>query len=695
MKKVKNIFNNKLLIIICSIVLSIISLSSYFIIKAGEEQKKIIVTAIEDNRNIQISEIRIGGTSRELKDFANDSFKYNEEYNFLQATQKSNKLEIETNAISDVYITFIKNIDNGKVEIEAKEPTKSTKKQIETALETITFETYINSITIKEILFNSFINLEIENYIIFVISFIVITITYAIIIKKIISYIRIMNNRNLDIKECIMFVSLIFIVTLNTIYALLEIFNILLIIPIIILLFIIYKKYPKLTKRVENIFVIFATIIGLCILFIHPPYNVPDEGSHYYKAYQIANNLKINNKLSPQASIEMPKSVIDSMYNYTLDLHSTNFKLSAKTILADFNNKILDKEGTYSVWFGNVTTLPKLCYIPAAIILKLCTLFNCPVILSSILCRFINLLIFIVVVNKSIQIIPKFKKSLLTISLLPITLSQAAAINQDSITNTIFIFITANIFYLLYEEKNISCKKLIPIIIASVLLGFCKLVYFPVLFLLFLIPKEKFKNAKTKNIIVSAIIFINILITLLNILYTQQPSMEVNPNYYSMSMVFTQPLHTIKIVLNTMIDRLQLDMLCGVVNGFGWSTKWGKPLFTYIIQSIFLILYLTSNNEEAKEKCLNLKNKTYIFIIGLLIVGLIYGSLLTGYTSNDSTMIQGLQSRYFIPSILLFIISISNNIININIKNKNLLYVILLTLSGTITLFTMIYGFYI
>jgi len=76
-------------------------------------------------------------------------------------------------------------------------------------------------------------------------------------------------------------------------------------------------------------------------------------------------------------------------------------------------------------------------------------------------------------------------------------------------------------------------------------------------------------------------------------------------------------------------------------------------------------------------------------------MGFIYCSLLTGWTKPNATVIDGLQSRYFIPIIPLLLILISNNIIKINIKNENLIYVILFIISTLITTFTLIEGFYI
>ena len=79
----------------------------------------------------------------------------------------------------------------------------------------------------------------------------------------------------------------------------------------------------------------------------------------------------------------------------------------------------------------------------------------------------------------------------------------------------------------------------------------------------------------------------------------------------------------------------------------------------------------------------------------MMIVGLVYSSLLIGGTYKWSDVIQGLQSRYFIPAVLLFILIFTNDKIKINFKDRNKFYFTGIIIVYTIIFFTIISSYYI
>jgi len=366
-------------------------------------------------------------------------------------------------------------------------------------------------------------------------------------------------------------------------------------------------------------------------------------------------------------------------------------------LLSNYNTKINTKDTEYiEYWFGNTEVLNDFTYIPSAIAIKVSKLFNTSILFSLLLARLFNFIIFIILLYYAIESTSMFKKSLLITALLPITIQQAAAVNQDSITNTIALTLIALIISKIFaKDKSLDVKKFIIITMLGICLAYCKLVYFPLLLLLLLIPKDKFKNNKLKYKIIIPIITLGFLLSIKNIININM-SGSSSGEFYTIGMMIGQPINTIMIFIRTFLSRGILDFLTGLVNGFGYFTKWSKiELLTFTIQIIYFLMYITANNKEAQK---NINKKTIrisCFLIAGLIMGFIYCSLLTGWTKPNATVIDGLQSRYFIPIIPLLLILISNNIIKINIKNENLIYVILFIISTLITTFTLIEGFYI
>ena len=98
---------------------------------------------------------------------------------------------------------------------------------------------------------------------------------------------------------------------------------------------------------IEKLFVVIGLIVGCMFIYIIPPFQSPDEDSHFKKAYSIANgnlyaksenktigleipeamNDYINNKLSMMGNRELKYSYNDFYYDQYLtnDLSKTSF----------------------------------------------------------------------------------------------------------------------------------------------------------------------------------------------------------------------------------------------------------------------------------------------------------------------------------------------------------------------------------
>jgi len=698
--KTKKKFNLKYLIF--SFILSILLLSTLCIIKFGQHDNTIKINMDEKTgKTYEIVSINIGGLEQNLKNFVNENILYDETYNFLYAKEPTKDFILKINALENIKITFIKNKDNGLVNIIQENSYKKTEDKIDTKSEIIENIDFIDGITIKEILLNEIRNFGFKEITISIILFIIFNIGFYYMIFYIINKIKVLKERNLKVIELLNILLFTFIIVFSHIYILVEIFNYIYGLIICILITIFIFKNKDLLKRIENIFLIFSIVLGMNFIFILPPFNVPDECSHYIKAYRMTLNEKeeelIKNKNTYDAILNIPANMYNFINTYTMNVHSYDYKISSKSLLSNYNTKINTKDTEYiEYWFGNTEVLNDFTYIPSAIAIKVSKLFNTSILFSLLLARLFNFIIFIILLYYAIESTSMFKKSLLITALLPITIQQAAAVNQDSITNTIALTLIALIISKIFaKDKSLDVKKFIIITMLGICLAYCKLVYFPLLLLLLLIPKDKFKNNKLKYKIIIPIITLGFLLSIKNIININM-SGSSSGEFYTIGMMIGQPINTIMIFIRTFLSRGILDFLTGLVNGFGYFTKWSKiELLTFTIQIIYFLMYITANNKEAQK---NINKKTIrisCFLIAGLIMGFIYCSLLTGWTKPNATVIDGLQSRYFIPIIPLLLILISNNIIKINIKNENLIYVILFIISTLITTFTLIEGFYI
>jgi len=86
----------------------------------------------------------------------------------------------------------------------------------------------------------------------------------------------------------------------------------------------------------EIFFVIFAFFFGLLIVLITPPFQIPDEINHFYRAYQISEGQLIAVKHDNRIGGYMPKSLIESTEPFRGLCWNMQAKTSYKAITKQF-----------------------------------------------------------------------------------------------------------------------------------------------------------------------------------------------------------------------------------------------------------------------------------------------------------------------------------------------------------------------
>ena len=129
------------------------------------------------------------------------------------------------------------------------------------------------------------------------------------------------------------------------------------------------------------------------------------------------------------------------------------------------------------------------------------------------LSRFINLCICMILCYYAIKITPKFKKIFMLVALFPVFFQQAMGLNMDYLTNSISLILVALILNYKESDKDITYKQIFNILIFAIGIALCKFGYFPILWLVLLIPNNKFTSKKFAVIFKILFIFIPLIIT--------------------------------------------------------------------------------------------------------------------------------------------------------------------------------------
>ena len=127
-----------------------------------------------------------------------------------------------------------------------------------------------------------------------------------------------------------------------------------------------------------------------------------------------------------------------------------------------------------------------------------------------------NLIVFTILGYFTIKFIPFKKISAFLILFSPIVMQEAISLSPDALTIASSSLLIAYILHLKYNcDSKLNRSQIVLLSLLSVVLSLCKIVYFPICMLLFIIPFKRFGTKKKKNIIIISIIIISMILNLI------------------------------------------------------------------------------------------------------------------------------------------------------------------------------------
>lgn len=406
--------------------------------------------------------------------------------------------------------------------------------------------------------------------------------------------------------------------------------------------------FQRKNFSVEKKFLIIALFIGISYIFISPLFKGIDEGVHFSRIYTFFTDSKTDKEGFFKIPYSFEKIIIASPKNafFTRNL---NTKISSE---------LLEKDIRGGMIYTPISYLP---YLLPVWILGILIKTNVVTLVFST--RFCGFLVYLVSSVYAIKTVPKRKDFIALFCLMPIVISSGATITGDLLTNSSIIVFFA-IWYRLYlEKKQISKKDIILMVITGIITGCAKMIYVLEFLLLFFLPVECFGGKKSKKaLILSVIVGIIGIATLIN---SFSAISSVNQSYSSFSLqhefILKNPIRFLIILINSILSNY--NFLCE------FTTNYTILDIAYFRNSVLPILYLLGllisifNDGEVDLK-LSTKKKSLIFIIGFIIIAVMYISLYLQWTSDyeiGGNYIDGMQSRYYIPVMLMLLICLKSN----------------------------------
>ena len=218
------------------------------------------------------------------------------------------------------------------------------------------------------------------------------------------------------------------------------------------------------------------------------------------------------------------------------------------------------------------------------------------------------------------------------------------------------------------------------LVLLSLLIASCKIVYLPFLLLLFLLKADNFQSKKEKNIFVSIVFLLGCLI---NLIWMGMTDIYFETYYQNTKL---QESHILSNILGYFIVVLRTYMnqtVSLVLNMFGGSELYSAnlPIYPLISLAYLVLVFLAFFCKEQKKKYevtnLRWRGNTLVILVLLATLALlttaIYIQCTATFIKVDNPVVIGLQGRYYLPLILVLFILLKKDKLKMHFSNTNIL----------------------
>lgn len=420
---------------------------------------------------------------------------------------------------------------------------------------------------------------------------------------------------------------------------------------------------------------------GLIVAFLIPMGVVPDETEHLVRSDLTSSGVLIpepvfvNNSFSGFNTI---KSVVD----LTNDTGNTVFTSNIDNVKINHSPTLYSSAFMQNPFFG---------YLAQGIGIFFAKLLDLNAIWILWLGRIANLILYAFLISRAVKKSPILKVPLIAMSCIPLAIFQASSLSIDVMINGLAFFsIGWFLFMFKSEDNSLDLKDLGIFSLLVLLCGLCKLPYLALIFLLFAVPKNKFKTPFYYNIV--AFFIVAILGVLWakfyatpNYMFSYRADYYINNNVSMSGQIKYLSSH----LPNALVTYANAFNYFGII--FKGMFYFGMAPFDYeselltTLGLLFMgaIIFLYPHKIELPKK----SRIGALIVILIIFFGTFTIQLLT-WSSVGVLYGVDVQPRYFIPllGLLPFIFGLNNNSSEDEIINKMMIVMTVVLLSAFVIL---------
>ena len=469
-----------------------------------------------------------------------------------------------------------------------------------------------------------------------------------------------------------------------------------------------YAVFVKVRWKLEQIFAGACLGLGIMFLFVLPPLSAPDEVSHFISAYQLSSHMmgRTANAEDGRVLIRAQDAFIEDLYDVMEDDGSgfreredgnsaEGFVEHAVVLGQELTEgtyrtvrergfQSTGEEGTAVSYQPPVRTTP-LAYAPQALGVTLARIMGLGGLGLLYMGRLFNLLFFTAMGCLTIRRMPFGKEVVFGVFMLPMTLHLAASFSYDVMILSLSAYFAAVCLHLAYQAERVRVWDVVQLALVMGVMGPCKMVYGVIAGFCLLIPVKKFGGWGKWTASAAAVLGAFGAAMLLVNRQTVAMYTEASEGYiawaeetgYTFAQLLHSPLLVLRMCYNTLMwqgEKLYSGMLGESLGNM--DAVLNTPYV--VILGLTVILLMLVFRKPGERIMMSMGKRIWIWFLCLMCLGALMFSMLLAWTPVTSNVINGVQGRYLLPLLPMFLLTLKNDrVVRTDCADRPLLYVMM------------------
>ena len=219
---------------------------------------------------------------------------------------------------------------------------------------------------------------------------------------------------------------------------------------------------------------VFGLLFGGSLVFLSPPFSVPDELAHFLRAYHCSQGKLYACKRDGQTGDDLPSSLTET-YVAIADraglTSSSRFRGPRSTRPRGI---ALDPQRRQFTGFSNTALYSPVPYLPQSAAIWAARLWRPAPLTMLYLARVANLIVYLLLAAAAVRLVPIHKWTLAMVALVPMSVYLAASLSADAMTIGLSLLVIAMTLNLALGSERPSRRSLLALGLLLVLLALSK-----------------------------------------------------------------------------------------------------------------------------------------------------------------------------------------------------------------------------